>query len=389
MSGFEAVAIVGAAESEVGRLDGRFTEFALHAQAASLAVKDAGLSKDDVDGLFTVTNDWLRSPSQTIAEYLGLRPSYEDSTSTGGSSFEVLVEHAVAALQAHRVNVALITYGSTLLSSSGRTIGTRVRPVSPFAQQYEDTIGLPLVGAYAMAARRHMYEYGTTSEDLAEIAVSARYHAGLNPLAMYRKPLTVDDVLASRVIASPLHKLDCCVVSDGGGAIVLTRGDRARDCAKAPVWVLGSAHSTDHQIISQMPDLTTTRASDTARRAFAEAGIVHSDVSMLMTYDSFTITVLLALEDLGFCKKGEGGKYVRDGRIRLGGDLPVNVDGGGLSSLHPGMRGMFLLTECVRQLRGEGGDRQVADARIAVAHGVGGWLSSCATVVLGLEPRDD
>jgi acetyl-CoA acetyltransferase len=380
----ERVAIVGAAESDYGKVPGR-TELDLHAEAAQRALDDAGLGAADVDGLFAVTQEYIRSPTQTISEYLGLRPTYEDSTAVGGSSFEVLVEHAMAALQSKRIDVALITYGSTMLSSSGRSLGTKTLSASTFAQQYEEPYGLTLVAAYALAAQRHMHQYGTTSEHLAAIAVAARRYAALNPKAMYREAITVDDVLSSRMVASPLHKLDCCVISDGGGALVLTRADRARDCAKAPVWVLGASHSTDHQIISEMADLTVTAAAVTGPRAMAEAGITPADVDLLMTYDSFTITAMLALEDLGFCSKGEAGAFIEDGHIDFGGPLPMNTDGGGLSSNHPGMRGIFLLIECVRQLRGEADGRQVRDAGIAVAHGVGGWLSSHGTVVLGMD----
>jgi acetyl-CoA acetyltransferase len=376
------IAIVGAAESDYGKLPDR-SELDLHAQAAQRALDDAGLSHRDVDGVFTVTQEFIRSPSQTVCEYLGLRPTYEDCTAVGGSSFEVLVEHAMAALQAGRIKVALITYGSNMLSSMGRTLGTRTRPISMYAQQYEQPFGVSIVSAYAMAAQRHMHLFGTTGEQLARIAVAARQHAQRNPLAMYRKPLTVEEVMASRMVSSPLRKLDCCVISDGGGALVLTTEDRAKDCRKPPIWVLGASHSTDHQIITEMPDLTTTAAAVTGPRAMKEAGIRPSDVDLLMTYDSFTITVLLALEDLGFCKKGEGGPFVAAGNIDPGGSLAMNTDGGGLSSNHPGMRGIFLLIESVRQLRGEAGERQIPKADIAVAHGVGGWLSSHGTVVLG------
>ncbi len=378
------VAIVGAAESDCGRVPGR-SELDLHAQAAQRALDDAGLTHKDVDGVFTVTQEFIRSPSQTVCEYLGLRPIYEDCTAVGGSSFEVLVEHAMAALQAGRIKVALITYGSTMLSSMGRTLGTRTRPISTYGQQYEMPFGVSIVSSYAMAAQRHMHLYGTKPEQLARIAVAARDYAQLNPLAMYRKPMSVDDVLNSRMVSSPLHKLDCCVISDGGGALVLTSQDRAGDCRSKPIWVLGGSHSTDHQIISEMPELTVTAAAVTGPRAMAEAGITPADVDLLMTYDSFTITALLALEDLGFCKKGEGGAFIEDGNIDRGGSLAMNTDGGGLSSNHPGMRGMFLLVESVRQLRGEAGERQVGSPRIAVAHGVGGWLSSHGTIVLGTE----
>lgn len=378
----QRIAIIGAAESDYGRCTGR-TELDLHAQAADRALKEAGIDKSEVDGLFTVTNEFRRMPSLLVAEYLGIHPDYEDCTSVGGSAFEALVNHAVAALRAGRCKVALITYGSTQLSDTGRSLGTTSAPISHLAQQYEEPFGLNIVSAYALAAQRHRHLYGTTSEQLAEIAVSTRYNASLNPLAMYRDQITVDDVLGSRMIASPLHLLDCCVISDGGGALVLTTEDRAKDAAMEPIWVLGGAERSDHLHIAQMPDIVTTAGAHTGRRAFAEAGISPGDVDVVCTYDSFTVTVLLALEDLGFCAKGEGGDFVSGGRTRVGGALPVNPDGGGLSSNHPGMRGIFLLIEAVRQLRGLGGERQVEGAEIAVAHGCGGWLSHTGTIVLG------
>ena len=262
-------------------------------------------------------------------------------------------------------------------------LGTGGRPATIPEATYESPYGNTLVGAYAMAARRHMYQYGTTSEQLAEIAVVTRRHAGLNPLAMYREPITVQDVLNSRMIADPLHLLDCCVVSDGGGAVLVTTEERARDLKQMPIYVLGSCEGHTHAHISQMPDLTVTAAAMTAPRAFSEAGVRPDEIDMAMIYDSFTITVLLLLEDLGFCKKGEGGAFVQDGRIGIGGQLPINTDGGGLSSNHPGMRGIFLIIEATRQLRGQCGARQVQGAKLAVAHGSGGVLSSQATTILG------
>lgn len=375
------VSIVGAAESAFGKLPD-MSELALHAEAARKALADAGIDKSEVDGVFAVTQDLNRCPSLLVSEYLGIRPRYEDSSSTGGSVFEVLLDHAVGALLTGKCDVALITYGSKMLTDFGRSLGTGIAPYSHIAQQYEEPFGLNTVASYALAARRHMHEFGTTSEQLAQIAVSARAHAGLNPLALHRDPITIEDVMSSRMIADPLHKLDCCVITDGGGAIVLTRDDRAAD-TRRPVPVLGSAHASSHMHIAQMPDLVRTAAADTGARAFAEAGITPADVDVLQTYDSFTITVLLALEDLGFAPKGEGGRFVMDHGIELGGALPVNTDGGGLSSNHPGMRGLFLLIESVRQLRGEAGDAQVAGAEIGVAHGVGGWLSSHGTIVMG------
>ncbi len=230
-----------------------------------------------------------------------------------------------------------------------------------------------------------MHEFGTTSENLAEIAVGVREYAGLNPDAMYRAPITVEDVLHSRLVADPLHKLDCCVVSDGGGALLITTADRARDLRQPPVYVLGAASAQTHWNISQMPDFTTTAAAQCGPEALAQAGISPADVDTIQLYDSFTITVLLLLEDLGFCKKGEGGTFVADGHLRRGGRLPLNTDGGGLSSSHSGMRGIFLLIEATRQLRNQGGEAQVPDCEVALACGSGGFLSCIGAVVLGKE----
>jgi acetyl-CoA acetyltransferase len=375
------IAIVGVAESDYGRVP-HMTEMQLHAQALQRALEDSGLRKSDIDAVFCSSHT-LGMPTVMLCEYLQIFPRYSDTTSIGGSSFEAHLNHAAAAIRAGKCEVALITYASTQLSSRGRMLGTGGRPATIPEATYETPYGVTLIGAYAMAARRHMHQYGTTSEQLAEIAVVTRRHADLNPLAMYREPITVQDVLNSRMIADPLHLLDCCIVSDGGGAVLVTTGERARDLKQTPVFVLGSSESHTHAHISQMPDLTVTAAAVTAPRAFTEAGVRPGEIDMAMIYDSFTITVLLLLEDLGFCKKGEGGAFVQGGRIALGGQLPINTDGGGLSSNHPGMRGIFLIIEATRQLRGQSGPRQVKDAKLAVAHGSGGLLSSQATTILG------
>lgn len=375
------IAIVGVAESDSGRVP-NMTEMQLHAQATWRALDESGLHKNDIDAVFCSSHS-LGMPTVMLCEYLQIFPRYSDTTSIGGSSFEAHLNHAVAAIRAGKCEVALITYASTQLSSRGRMIGTGGRPATIPEATYEAPYGNTLVGAYAMSAQRHMYQFGTTSEQLAEIAVVTRRHASLNPLAMYRELITVQDVLNSRLIADPLHLLDCCVVSDGGGAVLVTTEERARDLKQQPVYVLGSSESHTHAHISQMPYLTVTAAAFTAPRAFAEAGVTPSDIDMAMIYDSFTITVLLLLEDLGFCKKGEGGSFVEEGRIALGGQLPINTDGGGLSSNHPGMRGIFLIIEATRQLRNQCGPRQVDGARLAVAHGSGGVLSSQATIILG------
>jgi acetyl-CoA acetyltransferase len=375
------IVIAGVAESDYGRVP-HMTEMQLHVQALQRALEDSGLRKEEIDGVFCSSHT-MGMPTVMLCEYLQLFPRYSDSTSIGGSSFEAHLNHAAAAIRAGKCEVALLSYGSTQLSSRGRMLGTGARPASIPEDTYESPCGNTLVGAYAMAARRHMHQYGTTSEQLAEIAVVTRRHAGLNPLAMYREPISVQDVLNSRMIADPLHLLDCCAVSDGGGAVLVTTEERARDLKQLPVYVLGSSESHTHAHISQMPDLTVTAAAMTAPRAFEEAGVTREEIDMAMIYDSFTITVLLLLEDLGFCKKGEGGAFVQNGRIALGGQLPINTDGGGLSSNHPGMRGIFLIIEAVRQLRGQCGPRQVPGAKLAVAHGSGGLLSSQATTILG------
>ena len=380
-------AIVGISDavSPTGELEG--TQRGVEARVIREALDDAGLALTDVDGVFTATGSGF-APSMELAEFLGIQPRYTDSTNTGGSSFEVHVEHAAAALVLGLCDVALVTYSALPRSSFKKgTGGFRSRQVtagpSPIAE-WELPFGMRMpMGAYALAASRHMAEYGTTSEQLAQIAVSTREWAIRNERAFHQKPITVEDVLASPMEASPLHKLDCCLVTDGAGALVLTRADRARTLSKPPVYVLGAGTSHSHSMISQMPDLTVTAGAVSGPKAFAMAGIGPDDVDVLESYDSFTITVLLALEDLGFCPKGEGGAFVADGRLGPGGSLPTNTNGGGLSYTHPGMYGMFLLVEAARQLRGEGGDRQVAGAEVAVAHGCGGVLSSTSTVVLG------
>jgi acetyl-CoA acetyltransferase len=360
-----------------------------HALAMRRALADAGVEKSDLDGYMSTGGGRGTESGVAMAEYLGIDHRWIDSTMTGGSSFEFYMQHAAAAIRQGICDTILVTYGSDFLSQQGRSLGTRgfQRPGErvPGALQYEAPYGNVLVGAYAMAARRHMHQYGTTSEQLAEIAVAVRGHAQLNPNARYRDPLTVDDVVSSRMIADPLHMYDCCSITDGGGAVIVTTAERARDLRKPPVYILGAAGAQTHWNISQMGDLTTTAAARSGPEAFAQAGVRPEDIDTIQFYDSFTITVLLMLEDLGFCPKGDGGKFVEHGALRLGGRLPLNTDGGGLSSCHPGMRGIFLLVEASRQLRGEAGEAQVPDAGLAVACGSGGWLSCLGTVVLGRE----
>ena len=377
-------AIVGVAESDIGRVPHK-SKFQLSAEASRLALDDAGLSIKDVDGLFTIiSTQGGEHSSMLMAEYMGIRPRFTDSTSMGGSSFVAYVEHAAAAINAGMCEVALICHGSTNISDRGGRAG----PVSSKTEvygpmQFEDPYGISIASSYALAAQRHMHEYGTTSEQLAEIAVATRKWASLNPKALMRAPITIEDVLNSRMVSSPLHVLDCCLVTDAGGAVVLTSMERARDLKKAPVAVLGTGESHTHRMISQMPDYTQTAAAISGRLAFERAGVSHKDIDVAEIYDSFTITVLLTLESLGFCNKGEGGPFVSGQRTAPGGDFPMNTQGGALSYTHPGMFGIFTLIEAVRQLRGECGPRQVKDAELALCNGTGGVLSSTGTVILG------
>jgi acetyl-CoA acetyltransferase len=372
-------AIVGVAESDIGEVGPGIDDLDLIGQATVAALAEAGLSKNDVDGIFTASIGYPL-PALSVAEYLGIRPRYHDSTMTGGSSFLSHALHAAAALEAGLCEVALIAYGSTQRSAAGGLKGAGQ------VFRYEDVQGARRpIGMYALAAARHMHQYGTTREQLAQVAVSSRDWAALNPRAFARDPLTVDDVASARVVCSPLTTLDCCLVTDGGGAVLMTTAERARTLNRPPVYLLGAGEATWNQNISAMPDLTVTCAVDSGARAFAMAGLTPADVDVVQLYDAFTINPILFLEDLGFCAKGEGGPFVGDGRIGPGGDLPVNTNGGGLSYTHPGMYGIFTLIESTRQLRGEGGERQVAGAKIALAHGNGDVLSAQATVVLGTE----
>jgi acetyl-CoA acetyltransferase len=359
------------------------TSFQIMGECTRDALADAGLALSDVDGLFGASMTMGAMGMVQFSEYLNIKPRYLDGTNIGGSSFVSHVAHAGAAIAAGLCDVALIVYGSTA-ASDAMAIGTGNAggrdPSAAFVSPY----GMTLVSNYAMVARRHMFEFGTTSEQLADIAVSTRHHASLNPNAKMRHPITRNDVLESRVIADPLHLLDCCIISDGGGAIIVTSLERAKDLKQTPVAILGTGEAVAHREIGA-PDLMTMAAKQSGEQAFAMAGFTPSDIDFCTIYDSFTITVLLTLENLGFCKPGEGGAFVENGGIGLGGRLPVNPDGGGLSSNHSGMRGIFLVIEAVRQLRGGLGKRQVKGAEIALAHGTGGYLGlmhSGATLIL-------
>jgi acetyl-CoA C-acetyltransferase len=390
-------AIVGIHEYPSRDVEGRVSPLQIKAECAARALADAGLGWKDVDALYDAGDGGMMS-GLALAEYFGLHPNVIDTTMVGGSSYEFHAAHAKRDLAAGKARVALLSYGSTSHSNAWAIgVGARGGVGVPMpADNMEGFTGMTLVSNYAMVAHRHMHQYGTTSEQLAEIAVATRYHAMRNPEAVAAmkalefldiRETTVADVVGSRVIADPLHLLECCMISDGGGAVVIAIPEVARDCPKPPVWILGGGEATGYP--TNGGDMTTSAALQSGRAAFGEAGVTPGEIDIAMIYDSFTITVLTILEDLGFCKKGEGGSYVEGGRLRF--DIrpgpALNTDGGGLSSNHPGMRGIFLLIEAARQLRGES-TSQVPGARLAVAHGNGGMLGSrhCAgTVILGRD----
>lgn len=377
-----SAAIAGAATFGCGETPG-FTDMELLARAARGAVADAGLKMTDIDGLCTASASAVMW-AMPVVEYLGLNPRYIDGTMIGGSSFIAHLLPAMQAIRTGQCSAVLVCYGSAQRSSTfGRKEVVSLRRFldpQPYEHPYEPAMP---VSAYALAASRHMHEFGTTREQLADVAVAARAWAQLNPEAFMRDPLTRADVLGSRMVADPLSVRDCCLVTDGAGACVLVSAERARDLPRKPVYVLGNATAVWNRQISSMRDLTETAASQSGREAFAMAGLTPRDMDVVQLYDAFTINTVLFLEDLGFCPKGEGGRFVEGGAIAPGGRLPVNTNGGGLSCVHPGMYGIFALIEAVRQLRGDAGERQVAGARTAIAHGNGGMLSSQATAVLG------
>ena len=369
------LAIAGAAESDLGAVPEGTTPVDLMAQAALRAVEDAGFELGDVDGICAASTQVPMAPLN-LAAALGIRPRFLDGTNVGGSSFIAHLRHAAAAIAAHQCTVVVIAHGSTQ-----RLVGrasASVQEVAWWEAPYEPV--LP-VTAYGLAAARHMHEFGTTREQLAEVAVAARAWAALNPVAWSRDPLAIEDVLAAPMICDPLGLRDCCLVTDGGGAVVVCAADRV-PVGRARVDVLGAGEATTHRHVSEMPDLVRTGAVQSGAEAFAQAGVGVADVDVALLYDAFTITPLLFLEDLGFCGKGEGGAFVEGGRTAPGGAFPMNTNGGGLSYCHPGMYGLLALVEAVRQLRGECGARQVAGADVALVHGNGGVLSSQCTAVL-------
>jgi acetyl-CoA acetyltransferase len=379
-------AIVGVAESTLGVTDMSILD--LQSEAILRALDDCGLGLQDVDGLAT-TGLASKFADGVVAEYLGIMPTWMDSTNIGGASFELFLARATRAIECGDANVVVISYGSNQRSMRTRgLVSAEASEAYLPLNQLEVPYGplLP-ISAYALTAQRHMHEFGTKPEHLAEVAVAAREWARLNPVA-YRYesgPLTVDDVLSSPMISSPLRSLDCCLVTDGGGAVVLTSRERAKGLRRTPVAVTGFGAVTTHRSVGQMPDLVSTGAAISSARAYEMAKIGPHEIDVFQVYDSFTITVLLTLEALGLCGRGESGEFVADGRIRPGGSLALNTSGGGLSYTHPGMLGIFLIIEAVRQLRGEAGKRQVSNPETALCHGTGGYFNTHATAILAVD----
>jgi len=376
------VIIAGAAETdEIGRLPGHST-LGLHIEAARNAVADAGLTMRDIDGIATVA---APGPVQ-VAHALGIYPDWLDGTGVGGTSFLLHVRHAAAAIRAGYATTVLITHGESGRSRVGAP-PYRTDFSSP-AGQFEAPYGTSgPTTTFTIPLLRYMKDYGLTHEQLASVAVAQRQWAAKNPRAMFRDIITVDDVLASRMVAYPFHLLECCLVTDGGGALIVTSADRAADFPKPPVHVLGTGEAAETPMISQMVDFTESRMFRQAgRKAFAEAGITTADVNHLMIYDAFAHVPIYGLEALGFVGKGEAGPFIADGNTEPGGTLPLNTNGGGLSYTHTGMYGMFAIQEGVRQVRGEAA-AQIDNPDISVILGNGGMFASCGVLVLGRQPR--
>ena len=389
MSIHDSACIVGAYEHPLRRAP-HHSVAQLHGEVAKGALADAGLSKDDIDGYFCSGDAPGMGPTSMV-EYLNLRPRHVDSTDLGGASYLSLVSHAAQAIAAGKCNVALITLAGRPYSEGVATGTTpRVRDPSQPDFQWEYPYGIANANGYAMCAQRHMHQYGTTSAQLAWIKVAASHHAQHNPHALLRQVLTVDDVLASPMVADPLHRLDCCVVTDGGGALIVARPEIARALRRPVVRIRGAGETVKHQSGGTF-DLTYSGARLSGAQAFAQAKLTPVDIQYASIYDSFTITVLIQLEDLGFCAPGQGGAFVADGNLISGvGKLPVNTDGGGLCNNHPANRGgMTKVIEAVRQLRGEAHPAvQVPNCTLALAQGTGGMLATrhgSATLILERE----
>lgn len=371
-------AIVAASTYGIGECAG-LSSMDLAVSASASALGQVGLTPGDVDGLFIgLPDDFLSG--LTFAEYLGIQPRVTENNRTGGSAFLTHAMWAALAIESGQCDVALIAYGSNQRTAAGGLLSAMRPPTYEIPYKL-----IRPVGAYALATSRYMHQYGLRREQLGEVAIAARCWAQLNPEAFMRDPLTMEDYLNARMVADPLSVRDCCLVTDGAAAVVMVSAERAKHLTKKPVYLLGAAAATDHRDITSMPDLTVTAAVQSGARAFAQAGVKPADIDLVELYDAFTINTILFLEDLGFCRKGEGGHFVQGGRIAPGGELPVNTNGGGLSCVHPGMYGLFTMVEATQQLMDLAGKRQVKDANLAVAHGNGGELSSQVTLVLGTE----
>lgn len=381
-AGRDAV-IAGAFESPRRKADG-VHPFAILHEVVTGALADAGLTLADVDGLCVTAGDvaegGLVEDAIEVAEYLGIEPTFFDSTDIGGCSSIYQTGLAAAAITAGLADVVVVAYAACPRRFPFSIPAAHTWPVGPGAHEMPHGYAAPYL--YALFAQRHMYEYGTTPEQLAAIAVQCRANAALNPNALMRDPITVEDVMNSPLVASPLHKLDCCVVSDSGGAIVLTSKARAQHLKRPPVRLLGFGAQITKAHVSQQPDFVRSPTTVSGRRAFSQAGLTPRDVNVAQVYDAFTITSLIGLEDLGFCPKGEGGRFVQDGHIAPDGTIPINTDGGGLASNHPGKRGMFALIEAVRQARGDSPGYQIPNVDVSLVSGFGGWFSAAATLLL-------
>ena len=375
--------IAGVGESPLGKTP-NLNAIELQRAAALAALEDAGLALADVDGLLTTpirVAQWAM-PVGMVAQGLGIRPGYLATLDVAGASGTAMVHHAAMAVATGQAQTVLCVAGQNQLTNVSRDATVaQLASVGWAHPEYEAPYGPLIPTLYALVAQRHMHEYGTTPEQMAEVAVAIRGHAALNPLAHKREPITVADVLNSKMITTPLHLLDCAIVSDGAAAFVITS---RKDLKKKPIKVLGQGYGFTHAYIGEHDNIATTGAVQSGREAFAMAGVKPADIDVAEIYDCFTITVIAELEDLGFCPKGEGGRFVEGGRIRLGGELPVTTHGGLLSAVHPGLAGgMFHVIEAVRQLRGECGERQVQGAELALAHGNGGIIGIHCTLILG------
>ena len=378
--------IVGIGESAVGKVPDR-SALQLQADATTAALMDAGLTIADIDGLITtpVRVEAWNMPCGVVASYLGIRPSYLLTVDLAGASGAAMIHHAAMAIAAGQCTTVLCVAGQNLLSNRSRSHAVKAMAESGAAHpQFEVPYGPLVASNYALIARRHMHEYGTTEAQMAEVAVTMRKHASLNPNAHKRDLISVSDVLKSPLITSPLKILDCALVSDGAAAAIVTSAERARDLRQKPACLLGQGYGLRHSYIGETLNVTSSGAVDSGRKAFAMAGLKHSDIDVAELYDCFTITVIIELEDLGFCKKGEGGAFVEGGRIGLDGELPVTTHGGLLSAGHCGVGGGFFhVLEAVRQIRGSAGARQIENAETVLVHGNGGTIAIHCTLILG------